>query len=569
MIRRGLPAAGIAGVIAIALVGCTPDAAPPLSSSAEKVCANLIGVASAAADPSRTGNRSEFGDDSNLLQANSLYETSWGVRLSALRGNYPAKLDKDAATKWLLSELSRAVSRQGEFVASPVEGIRDSLQGLAALGDIDQVRGNPLQAFQSGWGYTDTPGGQPDTDTTAIAIEALELLKLRPPESLLSHLTSGVSKPNAEDSLSTVVDADIPSLQMLSMFDSAAAMKAAVPGLQRELDEWNRSLIASGAGGVQLGALEAVHDIAAREGIPVPAVPRSWANTLKAPGGFLALSKGGAGDPQVTYVAMKMGLLSRSAPMPVLASGVTPSGWLVASKPTIASFYDVSALHAVCHSPLSGEHTQLAHWTNQVLAESHPTAGSVYQTCSLQAIYHHHLSTPQTSELRKDARAALAEVEKDISASTQLLAQADVAAAACGVKLNPHAIPTVRSGVGPTSTSLDAFGEFVLASGGTQHRYSADISQFLNSTRSGSGYRYQTGEHEADVYSTAIALDMLGSSNRARTAALKDFRSQGSWAVETPDHANPQPGATLGSLLAVAFLVTGISTNSLCPLFIN
>ena len=385
-------AAGIVGLLTLSLVGCSPQTAPALSDFASHVCANLLRVATAAADPTRTGDRTQYGNAPNLLQADSLYETSWGVRLSALRHRYPHTLNKRATEKWRLDELALAVSRQGEFASAPVGGIRDSIEALVALGGVGKVHGNPFAAFQSKWGYSNVPDGEPDVSTTAMATQGLSALKLRPPTGVVAQFTAAVAAaPNA--TLSDVVNTEIPALQILSRVESGAAVRRAVPGLEPELNRWNSALLRNGAGGVQLSALWAIRDVALHAGIQVAPVPRKWAVELAAPGGFLALSPGGQGDPQVTYLGVKLGILPASAAMPVLDSGVSRSGWLIASKPTLDSLYDISALHAraiprsmvTARSSAAGRHvcwqktprrhgcsTRYAHSTRSITRNSQP-----------------------------------------------------------------------------------------------------------------------------------------------------------------------------------------------------
>ena len=561
-------AAGIVGLLTLSLVGCSPQTAPALSDFASHVCANLLRVATAAADPTRTGDRTQYGNAPNLLQADSLYETSWGVRLSALRHRYPHTLNKRATEKWLLDELALAVSRQGEFASAPVGGIRDSIEALVALGGVGKVHGNPFAAFQSKWGYSNVPDGEPDVSTTAMATQGLSALKLRPPTGVVAQFTAAVAAaPNA--TLSDVVNTEIPALQILSRVESGAAVRRAVPGLEPELNRWNSALLRNGAGGVQLSALWAIRDVALHAGIQVAPVPRKWAVELAAPGGFLALSPGGQGDPQVTYLGVKLGILPASAAMPVLDSGVSRSGWLIASKPTLDSLYDISALHALCNSPLHGDGAQLGRWTTRVLAEDAPTSRMLYEICSLHAIYHEELSAAAARSLARHATDALRTARTRAVTSVGELAQEYVAALACHATPESRTLTAGKFAGDPTSTAIDAYGAYLLRPTSSRTTAADGISRFLASTKVGRGYSYRPSFDRADVYSTGMALDIRGAREEARIAALGEFRSQGSWASETPSRSNPQPGATLGSLLAVAFLATGRSSDSLSPLFIN
>jgi hypothetical protein len=263
---------------------------------------------------------------------------------------------------------------------------------------------------------------------------------------------------------------------------------------------------------------------------------------------------------------MRLGLIARNAKMPALLAGVTRSGWVDVSKPTIDSFYDMSALRAVCEAPLGSEGWQLSHWTKSVLAQKRPTSTSLYEICALHSMYGTRLARMQAKAMREKVTSNLRRAERNKSPSLPVLAESYVAATTCGVRVDRRTIP-IPAWSPKSATTFDAYAAFVMESASSTRLYSAGIRQFLGASRSGSGFGYKIGAGTADVYSTDFALDIHGARASARIASLRQFRGQGAWLLEVPSIQYPQKEATLGSLLQVAFIAMGGTHQGLCPLF--
>ncbi|MGW5869076.1 hypothetical protein ACWFRJ_43900 [Streptomyces sp. NPDC055239] len=240
----------------------------------------------------------------------SLYETTWRLRTAKLAGSRGVHVEPDRMRPWA------SAAEQGLLESSGLPAIAQiefAVQAqLAAGGSPDRARvARSLEGLRSGDGYrTARSAKAADQGSTAVAVRVLARLKLPVPAQvrtraagLLASLTpAGVTRdPGAA----------------ISVLQTAGALRLTPPPRTAALAAAaHRALAQRGMDAVRLASEDALRTAAGQLGAPLPAFdPASCAAAVR-PDGGVALPGGTAGDPQATYLALRLGCAGAKAPAP-------------------------------------------------------------------------------------------------------------------------------------------------------------------------------------------------------------------------------------------------------------
>lgn len=553
-------AIGLAVLSGAVLAGCTSPTPPPPPTYADQVCTTVAQQILPAADPQRVGHRDEYGELPNLLNGQSLYFTSWGTRLAAAIEAFPAIVDKDATLDWLMKQVLAVSSGEARLESSKADTVRQALLGIVALGGKPTVTGDIYADLRTGWGYSANPGDAPSEGATLMVFQGLEAFGENPPADVVDHLGRQAAVFRPDDDLESITNRELPTLQALAIALSPDDLRRTVPNLETLIVQWSRATAESEISGLQLANLVALSDVADAAGLTAAEVDAAKWAPLRTPGGLWALAPGSAGDPQVTLLAVDLGIASAESVAASLDGGASRAGWYsTIGDPSHSALYKVSAIKYLCGYPMTAPGPLLSRWTSATLASADADALAIYQVCTLHRLFANRLSDADSASLAARAR-TLAEDSKDPTS----MAQAFLAMKACGDDELPKT--SVVSSISVTDlTSLSAYSLHVLD--GLPGTEGFGYRAFLEATRVGTLHSAGLDVPTADVYSTGLALDYLEASPVDRQQALQQFAVDGAWSQmpKTADAASPS--ATLTSLLMATIVATG-GSDDVSPLMV-
>jgi hypothetical protein len=532
---------------------------PPPPTYAERVCTTVAQQILPAADPQRVGHRDEYGELPNLLNGQSLYFTSWGARLAAATGSLPSVVDRDATLDWLMEQLAMLDSRDARLESSKADTVRQVLLGILALGGQPAITGDLYADLRTDWGYAANPGDVASEGATLMVFQGMEALGEQLPDDVVAHLGEQAASFQPDDDLESITNRELPTLQALAIALNPEELRHAVPNLGLLIAQWNRATVDSEVSGLQLANLVALSEVAEAADLAAPKVDATKWASLRTPGGLWTLSPNSAGDPQVTFLAVELGIASAESVANGLDGGASRAGWYsTLGDSSLSALYKVSAIKHLCGDPLAAPGAQLRRWTSAVVSSENADALAVYQVCTLHRFFGEGLSDADSTSLVAHARTLAAGSKEPTS-----LAQAVLAMRACGDDEPPEMSAASSTSVADL-TSLSAYSLHVLDGLPGTERF--DYRAFLEATSVGNLYSAAADAPIADLYSSGFALDYLEASPADRQHALEQFAADGAWSqvLHSPD--SPSPSATLATLLMATIIATG--SEDVSPLMV-
>ncbi|MFC8131446.1 hypothetical protein [Streptomyces sp. NPDC057302] len=258
------------------------------------------------------GKRGYFVDGARSTAASpfSLYETTWRLRTAKLAGSRGVHVQPDRMRPWASAAEQGLLESSGLPAIAQIDFAVEAQ--LAAGGSPGRARvARALEGLRSGDGYrTAGTAKAADPGSTAVAVRVLARLGLPVPAPVRTR---------AADRLASLTPAGVtrdPGAA-ISLLQTAGALGLAPPPRTAALAAAaQRALARRGMDAVRLASEDALRTAAGQLGVQLPAFdPASCAAAVR-PDGGVALPGGTAGDPQATYLALRLGCAGAKAPAP-------------------------------------------------------------------------------------------------------------------------------------------------------------------------------------------------------------------------------------------------------------
>lgn len=524
-------------------------------------------------DPDRTG-QPGYADTPSFAASPSFYDTAWSVRLATATGGVPAQLDRRRAAAALVSQALGA-DRSSDATQMPeVERLELGAQALSAMhAPIPSAITHTVERLRVGDRYRSDASGRPNWAATDLAAQALALSRATIPRAVLvnaQHALRAVER--APIHLATIMTSTIPILGTLA---SSPADLRSSPGVAGLLARARAALLAhGGASGVAAGGLVSLADVASAAGIAAPAVPAHTFDALRNPSGYYDISADlGHGDPQTTYLAVRLGAVLSASGRQTLLAGLVPQGWLgITSAPTLANtFHAVVAAHACGSTPHPAQVSALIAQYLAGLADGRAvspelspgasgaaTPLATAQACWLARQYHVALSDTRRRGLTAALVTAAGAIDGPNSDGLQAMADTADAARRCRLSLPTSLVSTLsrRLATEPAASASDAaalsLAARALADPALSHRADQAAGRL---TASGGLFRNLQASTGADIISTFAGFEATGQPDAARAAA-RQFQTPWGPAFAPPHHGRA-PVVSLATLAAGMSLAAG------------
>ncbi|MEV2255651.1 hypothetical protein AB0I94_34720 [Streptomyces sp. NPDC050147] len=258
------------------------------------------------------GKRGYFVDGAQSTASSpfSLYETTWRLRTAKLAGSRGVHVEPDRMRPWV------SAAEQGRLESS---GLPDIAQiefaveaQLAAGGSPGRARvARALEGLRRGEGYrTASSAKAADQGSTAVAVRVLTRLGLPVPAPVRTRATGLLASLTPAD-VTRDPGAAISLLQIAGTLDLTPPPRTAALAATA-----HRALAQHDMDAVRLASEDALRTAAGQLGVRLPAFDPASCTAAVGPDGGVALPGGTAGDPQATYLALRLGCAGAKAPAP-------------------------------------------------------------------------------------------------------------------------------------------------------------------------------------------------------------------------------------------------------------
>jgi hypothetical protein len=380
--------------------------------------------------------------------------------------------------------------------------------------------------------YRIDPRQAPAWGATRLAVETLRLARLEVPADTVRAVSADLGASLRSGAPNLDVDELTPVWSLADDLLPAAARAPFRTALEGRIGETARRLVANPTSGETLDVAVDLAAIAAANSLPAPALDlQALVAPLQKATGYLSLNAGdgglpGAGDPQVTYYGVALGMPVSPTLRETLMTRLLPSGWRVDAGQIdpVASYYCEAILESLGIDRHRGAMAaQAASWLGAVGSDTPENAATDERTYFALAL----------------ARLTGARVPASLPAVlTQRLQRSGAhgnlgsiwllgLVGKLGLPLPEAVAARLSSAVDRPTATLQDLDLHLLVQDLLSRPHTVPADDWWSKLRIGDGYRATADAQETDLPATAFAARALGLSPSDRERLLSDFVSQG------------------------------------------
>jgi len=525
------------------------DLAPALKDA----CAQALPTIESVRDPFRSGLPVGYGDAQNFLGDPSIYQTGWSLRLADELNIAPAQVNRERLREWASKQLAGSLDETSVEGLSAVDRI-GLLRSMASDSLTPEQQLLQLDFLRTPDGYANEFGGPSSPVATYLALSTVKDVSQVAPAGVVEKLKHEARNISGDESFEVIIESALPRLSALGLALETHDFAEQFPRAREITKKWFDTIDGLGGGPAQLSALGMLRSLHDRHDTYWSALPSDYAENMRSDlTGYFSLDGKSQGDPQITYLAARIGLVIDVKQVAMtLNRGSTPRGWLLnVTGPTVTSMYKSASVLLACKKDLPDIGDFLAASLEQELSQG-ADAATLYQLTELLTWYKIEISQGDKSRM---VDLATSVNERAVSAG-DIRSQAFARGTIDALGLPSATIPAPTTNKFKPVDSQTAFAGFILGQVSDDEVLKSRAAKYLRELGDGTTWAW-TPERQAqpDLFSTGFGIASSKGSMEARAQSLSFFEADGLWAM-TPPGQDQDNVVTLSSLATAVTLLS-------------